>query len=167
MRTKYNILFDYFFKRREKFSALINMTAKRAARRFHKKSQFSPFPETVMIRITDQSNLEPTCCGKWARIGSSYGMDKIWADQLTTGQWKDFISEIASFKPYIFFEGGEPLLRDDILELIRFTSSHNLLCGIRTNGLLLKRDARAIIGGGLDYIVCNLDGPESVNAEIT
>jgi len=48
------------------------------------------------------------------------------------------------------YTGGEPLLRSDIIEVIRGTVSMNLEdVAITTNGSLLKRSARDLVGAGL------------------
>ena len=128
-----------------------------------------PPPRTIMIRITRQNNLRPTCCGKWAQVDilNEKGNNPF-DQQLTTEDWKSFIEDICVFRPYIFIEGGEPFLREDIMELVDFISSKGLLCGIRTNATLLAGFASALGESGIDYLLCNLDAPElSLNAEIT
>lgn len=58
--------------------------------------------------------------------------------ELTTSQAKKMIKEIATagFKIMIF-SGGEPLLRQDIYELIAYATSCKLRCVLGTNGSLL------------------------------
>ena len=126
-------------------------------------------PRTVMIRITRQNNLRPTCCGRWAEVElfDEQGNNPF-DQQLTIENWKRFIENISLFRPYIFIEGGEPFLRENIIELVDFISSKGLLCGIRTNATLLEGFASQLEKAGLDYLLCNLDAPEpGLNAEIT
>jgi len=168
MKNEYiAFLLRYLLYRRNKLPAVINFAAKRLA--FNNPYIFNghkalPPPATIMIRITHRSNLIPTYCGMWAQIGASNG---IWDNQLTTMEWKEFIKAIAAFRPYIFFEGGEPLLRDDVVDLARTVSSYNMLCGLRSNGTKLEEHAEGLIREGLDYILCNLEATEPVNGEIT
>jgi len=64
----------------------------------------------------------------------------------------------------ILFSGGEPLLREDILELGRFTSSLGISPALSTNGTLITRDfAREIKRSGFSYVGVSLDGLESTN----
>ena len=64
----------------------------------------------------------------------------------------------------ILFSGGEPLLREDILELGRFTSSLGISPALSTNGSLITRDfAREIKRSGFSYVGVSLDGLESTN----
>ncbi len=135
---------------------------------YARRDNMVSFPDTIMIRITHENNLKPTYCGQWAMVGIDYGLNKSgWVNQLGTLQWKKFIKQVAPGKPYIFIEGGEPLLRRDIVELVAFISSCGLLCGLRTNGTLLEKYSDGLTNSKLDYILCNLDAPESVNAQIT
>ncbi|MCQ9206888.1 MAG: radical SAM protein [Omnitrophica bacterium] len=62
-------------------------------------------------------------------------------DELTTDEAKNFIKGISSFsKPILVFSGGEPLVRDDIYELIRYAHSAGLETALATNGTLVTRE---------------------------
>ena len=129
----------------------------------------APLPGTILIRITSRNNLRPTCCGKWAEV---WNRDKqkggSFDKELTTQEWKGFIEDASRWRPYIFIEGGEPLLRKDIVELVRFISSKGLLCGLRTNATFLAPLASSLKEAGLDYLLCNLDAPNAkLNEKIT
>jgi radical SAM protein with 4Fe4S-binding SPASM domain len=77
-----------------------------------------------------------------------------------------FIAGIAPFRPYLAFFGGEPFIRKDLLELVRFASNLGLLVWIGTNGTLLESQAEEIVQSGADYIYVSLDGPKQVNDAI-
>ena len=66
------------------------------------------------------------------------------ADELSTGEGKKLLDEIAGagFKIMIF-SGGEPLLRNDIFELISYARSKGLRPVIGTNAILISADTAA------------------------
>ena len=63
------------------------------------------------------------------------------ANELTTAEGKKLLSEIAAagFKIMIL-SGGEPLMRDDIFELIAYAAQVGLRPVLGTNGILLDKD---------------------------
>lgn len=81
------------------------------------------------------------------------------ADELTTAEGKKLLSEIAAsgFKIMVF-SGGEPLLRPDIFELIRYAKSLGLRPVLGTNGTMitpqlaadLKQAGLAVAGISVD-----------------
>ncbi|MFC1690665.1 radical SAM protein [Nanoarchaeota archaeon] len=67
--------------------------------------------------------------------------------------------------PVINFIGGEPLLREDLINLIEYANSFNMISSISTNGSLLDErfiDSFAKAGG--DFIYVSLDGVDSINS---
>ena len=61
--------------------------------------------------------------------------------------------------PVLFFTGGEPLLRDDLCELVQFASKLKLATCIATNGILLSRQlADRLTASGLDLFHLSIDG---------
>jgi putative heme d1 biosynthesis radical SAM protein NirJ2 len=63
---------------------------------------------------------------------------KEWEEELNTNEGKKLLEEIAraGFK-IIIFSGGEPLMRDDIFELIEYASSLGLRPVVGSNGTLI------------------------------
>jgi len=62
------------------------------------------------------------------------------AGEMDTAEGKNFIRDLAEFKvPVILFSGGEPLLRQDLLELARFASEQGIRLALSTNGTLITR----------------------------
>jgi len=61
--------------------------------------------------------------------------------------------------PHIVFTGGEPTLRDDLLELIAYAEKVGLICGLVTNGRRLKDKAyfKSLVDAGLDHIQITLE----------
>lgn len=63
------------------------------------------------------------------------------SEELSTAEAKNFISSAASFsKPIFVFSGGEPLLRDDIYELINYAKISGLKPALATNAAMIDRE---------------------------
>lgn len=81
--------------------------------------------------------------------------------RVSTQQWKAFISSLDGLlggPRELVFSGGEPLLRKDILELIRFGTDKGFKTLMPSNGYLIDGDmARRIADSGLKEIFISLD----------
>ncbi|MFW9782697.1 MAG: radical SAM protein [Candidatus Heimdallarchaeota archaeon] len=87
-------------------------------------------------------------------------------NEMDTMQIKYLIDQIAEMGVNVIsFTGGEPTLRNDLPELIRYTGiKHDLTIGIATNGYLMPKLLKKNGGlKGLDYILLSIDYP---NAEL-
>ncbi|MFC1950044.1 radical SAM/SPASM domain-containing protein [Chloroflexota bacterium] len=61
------------------------------------------------------------------------------AEELSTEKAKELIAEIIELKPgWVIIEGGEPLLRDDLFELLELMQKGQLEVHLITNGMLLS-----------------------------
>jgi MoaA/NifB/PqqE/SkfB family radical SAM enzyme len=78
-----------------------------------------------------------------------------------TEWFRKIIGEFASLGvPGIGFTGGEPLLREDIFDLLALTRRYGMIAHLNTNGSLLNdAAARHIIEIGVDSVNISLDGP--------
>lgn len=110
--------------------------------------------QIVYLSITNRCNLKCKHC-----IASSF--DARGGDPLGTEEWKNIIEQVVKIKPQqINFTGGEPTLRDDFEELLKYTKS---CCGdtkivLSTNGLLINDDNIDFIIKNVDTIAISLDG---------
>jgi radical SAM protein with 4Fe4S-binding SPASM domain len=76
--------------------------------------------------------------------------------ELKTADWKKIIAKIwDSGVPQIVFTGGEPTLRDDLVELIE--NSREFVTGLVTNGRKLASLAAALNKAELDYVQVSLE----------
>jgi len=63
--------------------------------------------------------------------------------------------------------GGEPLLRDDLFEIISYSKEKGLSIGLGTNGTLINSNtARIIKQNDVDICFVSIDGPERINDSI-
>jgi radical SAM protein with 4Fe4S-binding SPASM domain len=93
------------------------------------KSQFIPL--VVSWNVTAKCNLK--CAHCYLNAGER---KKI--DELSTDAAKLLIHQIAEVsKPLLILSGGEPLLREDIFELIRYGTERGLKMAVGSNGMLV------------------------------
>ncbi|MBA9085130.1 radical SAM protein with 4Fe4S-binding SPASM domain [Fontibacillus solani] len=80
--------------------------------------------------------------------------------ELSTREAMSFIEDLADFHvPVLLLSGGEPLMRDDIIELISFAASKGLRPVLSTNGTLITLDkAKQLKQAGVKYAGVSLDG---------
>ncbi len=87
-------------------------------------------------------------------------------DELSTSQWINTIASLQDLgSSYIGFTGGEPLLRDDLEEIIQSVDNRSIT-QVATNGELLSTDrARSLKSAGLFAVAISLDSadPEKHN----
>lgn len=86
--------------------------------------------------------------------------------KLEPDDWKKIIKKLFDAGiPYVTFTGGEPLLYENIVELIEYAEDIGVLTGLLTNGSILKdrRFAKKLAQAGLDHVQITL---ESSNKDI-
>ena len=86
-------------------------------------------------------------------------------NELTMDEGKNLISDLAAFRsPVILFSGGEPLMREDLPELVEFAVDQGMRAVISTNGTLLtKKTVNILKKTGISYIGVSLDGMEKTH----
>ncbi len=91
--------------------------------------------------------------------------EKDYEGELSTDEAKRVIDDLAQFGvPVVLFSGGEPLLRQDLYELIGYAQGHGVRGVLSTNGTLITREvARQLKEFGLSYVGVSIDGPEHVH----
>lgn len=83
--------------------------------------------------------------------------------ELATEEWKTILRRAWDAGiPHIIFTGGEPTLRDDLVELISFAEQLGQVTGLLSNGLKLSQPAylNKLLQAGLDHLMLELH-PES------
>ncbi|MBI3755858.1 MAG: radical SAM protein, partial [Deltaproteobacteria bacterium] len=117
---------------------------------------FTPF--LISWNITKRCNLKCSHCY----------LDAVELEQgtgeLSTYEAKKVIDEIASVNPQamLILTGGEPLLRNDCMELTRYASDKGLMVVMGTNGTLLDDPTvEKMIRSGVKGVGISLDSIES------
>ncbi len=109
-------------------------------------------PIAVAWLITGRCNLNCCYC-KWK--------DQRQVEELDTHTVKDLIDQmVASGVRLISFTGGEPLVRGDMGEIIRYVKSRGAVCKLNSNGVLVPRRIEDL--RPLDLLQISIDGPPDV-----
>ncbi len=114
-----------------------------------------PTPLMALWNVTFRCNLRCLYCD--ARTVS--------AAELSTEEVKSGLDTLwKAGVRWITFGGGEPLIRDDIVELLRYARCKGMSVYLSTNGLLLNEKADAL--SYLDFVNVSLDGGQDVHEGI-
>ena len=112
-------------------------------------------PLIVGWNITYRCNLRCKYCSAWQRED----------EELGTGEIIELIDDLAvAGTKYIFFSGGEPLIREDLGEIIDHCRSRDITVGINSNGVLVAKRIEVI--KDICEIQFSLDGPAEVHDRI-
>jgi sulfatase maturation enzyme AslB (radical SAM superfamily) len=91
--------------------------------------------------------------------------------ELTTLQWKQVIDKLKQIGIFIAtFTGGEPTLREDLPELLKYAQDTGIVTGLITNGRSLKdkKYLEPLEKAGLDFVQITLESHEpAVHDKIT
>ncbi len=110
----------------------------------------------VAWELTRNCNLNCIHCRAKATLGPHEG-------ELTTEECKKIIDDISSFaSPTVILTGGEPLMREDLFEIIRYGNEKGLKLVIAVNGTLLDREkALKLKELGIKRVSMSVDGKDS------
>lgn len=122
------------------------------------KFNHSPLkPLEVFCEITYNCNLKCPTCFRWTTVEDR--------DELGLEDWKAVISKLKNWigTYNLFFSGGEPFLREDIIEVIKFASGLGIPVSVVSNGSLINKVlAKKIVSSGLFGLTLSLN---SLNSE--
>lgn len=81
---------------------------------------------------------------------------------MTLDEIEKVFNKLTDFKPRgVFISGGEPLIRDDIVEIVKKSKKLAPVTILNTNSLLLTENKlKELIDSGLNYIQVSVDGIE-------
>ncbi len=107
----------------------------------------------VVWNTTKQCNLYCSHCYAGAESTAAPG-------ELTTEEGKDLLDDLAKYgAPVVLFSGGEPMAREDLVELVSYADDRGIRPVLSTNGTLLNRErARELRDAGLKYAGVSVDG---------
>ncbi|MFC2171642.1 radical SAM/SPASM domain-containing protein [Acidobacteriota bacterium] len=127
------------------FNYVLQKAAYRLDRPFAKPTQ-------IVFFITSKCCFRCQMCDGW----------RLDYDDLPTADWKRIILDLKSWIGrdfYIHFSGGEPFLREDMVDILRFTSGQGIKTFVNSNGYVIDENlATGIAESGLDYLAISLDG---------
>ena len=118
-----------------------------------------PDIRTVVFELTYRCNLCCPSCWFYGDHGIFRSGGAEPGASMTTDQAKLALDRLAGFRPLVNFTGGEPLLRNDFLDIVEHASARGLPSSVNTNGTLLDRfDTGRLLESGLISINVSLDG---------
>lgn len=136
----------------------------KSALSYHLFNGYSSPPETISLFLTYKCNLRCHMCGQWGEYGAFKDLPPdVLGAELPMELIEKLLAEAYVFRPNITLFGGEPLLHKNVADIIRLVKSYKLRCNMVTNGLLLSKYAKDIVGAGMDEIIVSLDGPEEIH----
>jgi len=111
--------------------------------------------EEVVVSITSRCNLRCKMC----EIPNRH------TEELTTAEWKEIIKDSSRAGAKVFvFSGGEPLLREDIFDLLSFAKDNGMVTRLCTNGVLIdNQSGYRLAQTGIDVINISLDGNDQIH----
>lgn len=118
----------------------------------------------LFLEVTRRCNLACVYCGS-----SCTGKEK--QGELSVKEWIEVIRQIAEdFEPrkvMVAVTGGEPLIKDGILDLFREIHRLGFPFGMVTNGLLLDQAmAKELVASGIGSISISMDAPPEINDKL-
>ncbi len=114
---------------------------------------------SVIWIVTERCNLRCIHCYEGGRI----------TPELSTGEVLRVAERLKEAgRPLTFISGGEPLLRDDIMILLRKLKEFGIRVILSTNGTLVdEKMARELADSGVNNVAIPLYGPEDVHDAFT
>ena len=87
--------------------------------------------------------------------------------EMSTDDWKRLLDQAADIGVLqIHFSGGEPLVRRDLVELVRHAAQRELYSNIITSGVMLTDEVMAaLVDSGVDHVQLSFQDSETVSAE--
>ena len=129
---------------------------KRGYVNFLRQSGLRPGPVVVHWLATYRCNSNCVYCEASA--------NDIRCDELSTGQIKNVLDELAELKAKNFFvTGGEPMLRDDLFEVLSYAKKLGLSVGMITNSLLYEKFKDQLRDVGFSSMWTSVDGLEETH----
>lgn len=131
---------------------------------FIRSNYFSKGPTSVDIELSNRCNLKCQMC--WFHGENGIG-NRYRNSEMPTEEILELIDQLSSYKPHIYFGGGEPFIREDFLTIIAHAKSFALPVSFTTNGTLLNQQKIRKIGElGVEDINFSIDGNEELHDKL-
>jgi len=113
-------------------------------------------PFMVSYSITTRCNLKCKHC-------YSESDDQTAPDELSTEEAFHLIDDLSKWGiGLLVIDGGEPLYREDLLDIVKYASSKGIQTGIGSNGTLIdKVMAKRMVEAGVQSVAISVDGADA------
>lgn len=113
-------------------------------------------PFMVSYSITTKCNLKCKHC-------YSESVDQAAPDELTTQEAFRLIDDLSKWGiGLLIIDGGEPLCREDLLDVVKYASSKGIRTTIGSNGTLIDKPmARKLVEAGVMAVAISVDGADA------
>jgi MoaA/NifB/PqqE/SkfB family radical SAM enzyme len=119
-------------------------------RAFHQR-----VPLAVRFQLTNRCTLQCRYCNLWCTK----------TNELSTREILVIIEQLAVLgTKRISFSGGEPLLREDIYEIVTFAQNKGIYAEMNSNGTLVPVSLKVL--KKIDFLKLSLDGPKEAHDQI-
>jgi MoaA/NifB/PqqE/SkfB family radical SAM enzyme/class 3 adenylate cyclase len=132
-----------------------------------------PPPLTVQIQVSAKCSTHCVMCHHY--------LDNKWPNEMSLDDWTNVFHDLGEWhlantptaerggvpgRTAVIFSGGEPLMRDDICDLLSRAKNSGLKIGMLTNGTMLhkseahRRTVIKEIRNSVDWVAISIDGPQ-------
>jgi MoaA/NifB/PqqE/SkfB family radical SAM enzyme len=132
------------------------------------RAGWSAPPTNLSINLTNRCNLKCVMC-RGIRLGQEVPENRPWysrARELGLEDWTRLLEEAASFRPWLYVTGGEPLMYPHFRDFVGEAKKRRLVVHLQTNGTLLAREAAFLVEMGVEAVNVSIDGPPAVHDRI-
>jgi radical SAM protein with 4Fe4S-binding SPASM domain len=116
----------------------------------------------VSIRITDVCNLRCHTCGQWGDHGflHSKSLAELKKEEVTPERYLEVFADLVAHghRPLIYLWGGEPMLYEGTLPIIKGAAKMGLPTSIATNGTRVAARADELVEAPLFLLQMSIDG---------
>ncbi|MBI4862313.1 MAG: radical SAM protein [Candidatus Riflebacteria bacterium] len=116
------------------------------------------------IRITDLCNLRCHTCGQWGDGGFLHGqsLKELKSREVPTERYLELLADLArhGHAPSVYLWGGEPMLHDGTLRILREAARLGMPPSIATNGTGIAEHARELVDAPMFLVQLSIDGPD-------
>ena len=118
------------------------------------------YPYSLLCELTYRCPLQCPYCSNPVNF-------ERYTEELDTQEWQRILDEAAALGVVqVHFSGGEPLLRKDIVQIIRKARDLNLYSNLSTGGTLLtEKLVHELRSAGLDSLQISIQDADSLNSE--
>jgi len=141
----------------------------RAMSYYYGDASWAMNPLVIKLYVNSNCNAKCIMCDVGQRNRESVFSQQVEGKEralLSIDDCRRLIQEVKSYNPQIHIHGLEPLLNNNILDLISTMKQEKLYVFLITNGILLAPKARDLIELGVDLIAVSIDGPKPVHDQI-